>query len=166
MSIRKMLSGKISELEMLRQSNGRRFRDTPLDFPATMKSLRVDMQSYKADNERLVKAQEEQNQLNVAMLQSLTDIQRRMNSGDQTVRPQRSKSSTRRRKRYPSGSSDSEGSTSGSSSSSHKNEKKRHYQNHSCDEFKKARPPTFNGEIKNGQETEAWLLGMRKYFQF
>ena len=26
-------------------------------------------------------------------------------------------------------------------------------------------PPTFNGEIKNGQEAEAWLLGMKKYFQ-
>ena len=23
----------------------------------------------------------------------------------------------------------------------------------------------FNGEVKNGQEVEAWLLGMRKYFQ-
>ena len=99
------------------------------------------------------------------MLQSLTDIQRQMNSGDRTVRLEGSKSSTRRRKRSPSGSSDSEGPTSDSSSSSHKNERKRHYKNHSRDEFKKARPPTFNGEIKNGQEAEAWLLGMRKYFQ-
>ena len=24
---------------------------------------------------------------------------------------------------------------------------------------------TFNGEIKTGQEAEAWILGMRKYFQ-
>ena len=88
-----------------------------------------------------------------------------MNSGDQTVRPEGSKSNTRRRKRSLSGSSDSEGSTSGSISSSHKNERKRHYPNHSCDELKKVRPPTFKGEIKNGQEAEAWLLGMRKYFQ-
>ena len=42
---------------------------------------------------------------------------------------------------------------------------KRCYQNHSHDEFKKERPPNFNGEIKNGQEAESWLLGMRKYFQ-
>ena len=27
------------------------------------------------------------------------------------------------------------------------------------------RPPTFNGEVDTGQEVEAWLLGMRKYFQ-
>ena len=39
------------------------------------------------------------------------------------------------------------------------------YQIHSRDEFRKAKPPTFNGEIKTGQEAEAWLLGMRTYFQ-
>ena len=88
-----------------------------------------------------------------------------MNSGDKTVRPKGSKSSTRRKKRSPSGSSKSEGSTSGSSSSSHNNERKRRYQNHSHEEFKKERLHTFNGEIKNGQELEPWLLGMRKYFQ-
>ena len=41
------------------ESNGRRFQDTPPDFPATMRSLRVEIQSYKVDNERLIKAQEE-----------------------------------------------------------------------------------------------------------
>ena len=84
------------------------------------------------------------------MLQSLIDIKRWMNSRDQTVRPEGSKSNARGRKRSPSGSFESEGSTGGSGSSSHENKRKRLYQNHSCDEFKKARPPTFNGEIKNG----------------
>ena len=32
-------------------------------------------------------------------------------------------------------------------------------------EFRKAKSPTFDGELKFGQEAEAWLLGMRKYFQ-
>ena len=68
-------------------SNGRRFKDTPLDFATTMRILRVEMQSHKVDKEILVKALEEQNQLNASMLQSLTEIQRRMNSRDQTVRP-------------------------------------------------------------------------------
>ena len=88
-----------------------------------------------------------------------------MNSRDRIVRPKGSKTSTKRRKRSPSESSESKGSTGDSISSSHGNERKRRYRNHSHDEFKKARPPTFNGEIKNGQEAEAWLLGMRKYFQ-
>ena len=39
------------------ESNGRRFQDTPPDFAATMRSLRVNMQSYMEDNERLVKDQ-------------------------------------------------------------------------------------------------------------
>ena len=99
------------------------------------------------------------------MLQILTDIRSQMNSGDWAARPKGSKSGTRRRKRSPSESSKYEGSTGDSISSSHKNERKRRYKNHSRDEFKTARPPTFNGEIKNGQEVEAWLLGMRKYFQ-
>ena len=47
-----------------------------------MRILRVEMQIYREDNERLVKAHEEHNQLNAAMLQSLTDIQRWMNSRD------------------------------------------------------------------------------------
>ena len=38
------------------ESNGRRFQDTPPKFATTMKSLRVEIQSYKADNERLIKA--------------------------------------------------------------------------------------------------------------
>ena len=99
------------------------------------------------------------------MLQILTDIHRWINSRDQTVTPEGSKSTPRRRKRSPSGSSDSKGSTNCSSSSSRENRRNRRYQNHSCDEFKKARPPTINGEVKNGQEAKAWLLGMRKYFQ-
>ena len=99
------------------------------------------------------------------MLQSLTDIQRWMNSGDRTLRPEGSKSSTRRRKISPSESSESKGPTDSSSFSSRGTERKRCYKNHSHGEFKKERPPTFNGEIKNGKEAEAWTLGMRKYFQ-
>ena len=52
-----------------------------------------------------------------------------------------------------------------SSSPSHRNKRRRHYKNNSQDEFKKARSPAFYGEVKTGQEAEAWLLGMRKYFQ-
>ena len=43
------------------ESNGRRLQETPPDFVATMRSLRMEMQSYREDNERSVKAQEEQN---------------------------------------------------------------------------------------------------------
>jgi hypothetical protein len=32
-------------------------------------------------------------------------------------------------------------------------------------ELKRLKPPTFDGEHRKGEEVEAWLLGMRKYFQ-
>ena len=44
-------------------------------------------------------------------------------------------------------------------------QRKKHHRHRSRDEFKKAKPPTFDGEIKIGQEAEAWLLGIKKYFQ-
>ena len=53
------------------ESNGRRFQDYPLDFAATMRSPRVEMQSHRADNEILLRALEEQNQLDAAMLKIL-----------------------------------------------------------------------------------------------
>ena len=43
------------------ESKGRIFQETPPNFAATMRSLRVEMQSYMEDNERLAKAQEEKN---------------------------------------------------------------------------------------------------------
>ena len=43
--------------------------------------------------------------------------------------------------------------------------RKRHYKNNSHGKFKKEKTPTFEGEVKYGKEAEAWLLGMRKYFQ-
>ena len=51
-----------------------------------MRNLKVEIQSYKADNERLIKAQEEQNQLNTVIMHILTDLRRNMNSGDRIVK--------------------------------------------------------------------------------
>ena len=120
------------------ESNGRRFQETPLDVVATMRSL--------------IKSQEEQHQLNAAMLQSLTDLQRNIDSGRGTTRLKGSKSSTRRRIRTSSGSSDSEESSGDTSSSSHKRKRRRHHRDHFRDEFRKDKPPTFDGEIKTRQE--------------
>jgi len=33
------------------------------------------------------------------------------------------------------------------------------------DEFKKAKPPTFDGEMKKPRDGEAWFLSMRKFFR-
>ena len=33
------------------------------------------------------------------------------------------------------------------------------------EEFKMIKPPAFNGETYKGEEDEAWMFGMKKYFQ-
>ena len=77
-------------------------------------------------------------------------MHRKIDSGQGTTRPEGSKSGTRRRRRTSSGSSDSKESSGDSSSSSHKRKRKRHHRDRSQDEFKKDKPPTFDGEVKTG----------------
>ena len=49
----------------------------------TIRGLKVELQNCKENNERMVKAQEEQNQLTTAILQSLTDLRGQVNSWHQ-----------------------------------------------------------------------------------
>ena len=81
------------------------------------------------------------------------------------MKPKGSKSSTRRRRRNSSKPSDSKDSSGDSSSSSCKGKGKKHHRDHTRDEFKKDKPPTFDDEVKTGQESQAWLLWIKKYFQ-
>jgi hypothetical protein len=36
---------------------------------------------------------------------------------------------------------------------------------HKFEEFRNAKPPSFDDEIKKGDEVEAWQLGLKKYFR-
>jgi hypothetical protein len=56
----------------------RRAIGTPQDLAETMRSLMVELQSYKADNERMMKEQEKQTKINAILLQSLSYLQRQM----------------------------------------------------------------------------------------
>ena len=125
------------------ESNGRRFQETPSDVAATLRSL--------------IKAQEEQHQLNAAMLQSLIDLQRNKDYGQGIARLEGSKSSTRKRRKTSSGSSDFEESSGDSRSSSRKIKRKRQHRDHFGDEFKKAKSPTFDGEVKTRKEALGFL---------
>ena len=60
-----------------------------------------------------------------------------------------------------------EGSSSSkdSSHSQRKGKKQKHSKSHDPEEFKKAKPPSLNEEIEKGEEVEAWLLGLKKYFR-
>ena len=56
---------------------------------------------------------------------------------------------------------------SSESSDSDNSPKKRKYKPYKeiSREFKKIKPLVFNGEVEKGEETEAWLSCMKKYFQ-
>jgi hypothetical protein len=61
-----------------KESDERRAVGTPPDLAKTVRSLMVELQSYKADNERMMKEQEKQTEINAVLLQILSDLQRQM----------------------------------------------------------------------------------------
>ena len=58
--------------------NERREIGTPPDLAETVRSLMVELKSCKADNERMMKEQENQIEINAILLQSLSDLQQKM----------------------------------------------------------------------------------------
>ena len=60
------------------ESDERKAVGTPLDLDKTVRSLMVELQRCKDDNERMMKEQEKQTEINVVLLQSLSDQQRQM----------------------------------------------------------------------------------------
>ena len=60
------------------ESNERRAAGTPPDLVETVRILMVELQSCKADNERMMKEQEKKIEINAVLLQILSDLQRQM----------------------------------------------------------------------------------------
>ena len=56
------------------ESDERRVVETPPNLDEIVMSLRAKLQSCKADNEKLIKEQEKQIEINAVLLQSLSDI--------------------------------------------------------------------------------------------
>ena len=67
---------------------------------------------------------------------------------------------------YSSSSSEqSSDSSEESESSRDKSSRKRKYRRDDLQgELRKVKPPTFRGDSEKGEDAEAWLLGMQKYF--
>jgi hypothetical protein len=65
-------------------SDKRRAVGTPPNLVETVRSLMVELQSYKADNERMMKEQEKKRKINADLLQSLSDLQRQMHHEPET----------------------------------------------------------------------------------
>ena len=65
-------------------SDERRAVGTPPNLSETVRSLMVELQSCRADNERMMKEQEKQTKINAVLLQSLSDLQRQMEHEPET----------------------------------------------------------------------------------
>jgi hypothetical protein len=115
-----------------KESDERRAIGTPPNLAETVRSLMVELQRCKADNERMMKEQEKQTEINAVLLQSLSDLQRQMQQEPEMQNHGRVSGHTERstsRKVHPRGkgpvpdnstekeASDSEGSSSSRNSS-------------------------------------------------
>jgi hypothetical protein len=56
------------------ESDERRVVETPPDLVKTVRNLMAKLQSYKVDNERLIKEKEKQMKINAVLLQILSNI--------------------------------------------------------------------------------------------
>ena len=122
----------------------------------SMWHLILEIQSYKVDNEQLRKAQEKQQEINEILLQSLHE----KNNGKEPLTktkkgPEREESVERM--------SSSCNKTQNSENQVKTSGKRK--VDHLEGEFKKIKPTSFNREYKTGEEVEAWLLDIKKYFQ-
>jgi hypothetical protein len=60
------------------ESNERRAVETPPYLAENVRSLRAEVHRFKDDNERLIKEQDKQIEINTILLQSLSDIHRQL----------------------------------------------------------------------------------------
>lgn len=134
----------------------------------TVKILQKEVQSYKADNERMLI------QLNDRLMHNLSEIQRQMSSDSRRRRgsykkKKRSKDGSKYNKyRYSSPLSGDSYDSPGESKSilDRPSRRRRKYQKDELQgELRKIKPPIFKGDSEKGDDVEAWLLGMRKYFR-
>jgi hypothetical protein len=164
------------------ESDERRAAGTPPDLAMTVRILIVELQSCKADNERMMKEQEKKTKINLVLLQSLSYLQRQMQHEPEIQKHGHISGHTERstlKNIHPRGkgpvpidssekeAGDSEGSSSSRTSPypQRKQKKQKSSKGRKFEEFRKAKPPSFDGEINKGEEVEAWLLGPKKYFR-
>jgi hypothetical protein len=160
------------------KSNGRRY----MQEPVTMRSMHREMESYMIDNERIMKAQEETLQsLNMLHKQVNKDFGTKQTTSARQLTTSRShikrddhghigqsRSMTRHHhspRKYTRITHASLGIGMNPSVSYVRRKGKRPEANILQGELRKIKPPNFNDEHRKREESKAWLLEMKKYFQ-
>jgi hypothetical protein len=134
---------------------------SPTEVLETMRNLIVELQVFKADNEKLKKAQQEQQEINEVLLRSI--VTKKIPKDDNHEEEVSKRASKNSGVKTEKGDSSSEGTPSAEDKTIP--DKKRKQTDHLEGEFKKIKPATFDGESRTGEEAEAWLLDIKKYFQ-
>lgn len=73
--------GNLLAINVEIDSNEHRNQANPGDIADTIRSIRVDLQSYKTNNWTFIKDQAKQKQLNATMIEILINIHRRIHHG-------------------------------------------------------------------------------------
>jgi hypothetical protein len=126
-----------------------------------MRNLIVELQVLKANNEKLKKAQQEQQEINEVLLCSI--VTKKSPKDDNLEEEVRKRASMNSGVKTKKGDSSFEGTPSAQDKTIL--DRKRKQIDHLEGEFKKIKPTTFDGESRTGEEAEAWLLDIKKYLQ-
>jgi hypothetical protein len=133
---------------------------SPTEFLEMMRNLIVELRVFKVDNEKLKKAHQEQQEINEVLLRSIvTKKSPKDDNHEEEVSKRDSKNSSPEAEKEE---NSSEGTPSAEDKK--KSDRKRKLVDHLEGEFKKIKPTTFDGESRTGEEAEAWLLDIKKYF--
>jgi hypothetical protein len=155
--------------------NSEQPQDNSLGLLETMRSIKAELQSIKEDNEKLLKASKEQEELNEILLKNMTEMKQNKNVGQTSnnAKKEFSNDESHKHKNHPTFSDKIELLTEGSSEDSSENstlqktalktKKIKWHDNKLFGEFKKIRPPSFDGESEGGSRGLASEHG--KYFQ-
>jgi hypothetical protein len=126
-----------------------------------MRNIIMELQVFKADNEKLKKAQQEQQEINEVLLRSI--VTKRIPKDDNQEEEVSKRASNNSGPEAEKGDHSSEGTPSAEGKTT--TGRKRKQVDHLEGEFKKIKPSTFDKESKIGEEAKAWLLDIKKYFQ-
>ena len=69
----------------------------PIEMMETMKNLRMEVQSCRPDNERMLRAREQQNQLNIQLMHSLNFLYKQMQFGSNSFHDKEDREKSKKR---------------------------------------------------------------------
>jgi hypothetical protein len=144
-------------------------RNEDMNMAETIKNLQKDVQSHKANNERLMKAKEQQDEFNMKLLEGLNGIEKKLVKESDSSKSESHKSSEEKEKvksaniHHHLSQRHSNKRAGNRSSLSPVRRYKRSGVDELQGEMNKIKPPTFDGEHKKDEDVETWFLGIRKY---